>query len=78
MMIGFEVWKACIWSRNFTSMMAGDSKNHAMGNNAYDFEQFLSMFEATEEISIGNEKAKCYDSGGGFHENRTFFCMIML
>ena len=53
MMIGFEVWKACVWCRNSTSMMAGDSENHAIDNHACDLEQFLSMFEATKEISSG-------------------------
>ena len=52
MMIGFEVWKACVWCRNFTSMIAGDSENQTAESYACDFEQFLLMFEATEEISI--------------------------
>ena len=58
MMIGFKIWKACVWCRNFTSMIAGHSENHDAESYAYDFGQFLSMFKATKEISTGIEKAK--------------------
>ena len=78
MMIGFEIWKACLWCRNFDNMASGHLGKFLAENHAWSYEEFLQAFDMTEN-SVGDEEAEYDEMVEDFEEvngDEFFPCLL--